>query len=109
MSVDFGLSEHELGLIRDTLASFPEVGEGIIFGSRATGRFRRNSDIDIAVRSRPELEPRSENLDTRLFGMLDILPLPYSFDVIDCSRTGSPELLRKIETEGIVFYRRDRS
>ena len=75
----FGLPQRDTDLIVKTLASFAEVEEAVIFGSRAMGHAKRGSDVDLALKGR--------NLDfttvARIKFVLDEeLPLPYFFDVV---------------------------
>ena len=76
IEVKFGLTEKELGLITDALKRFPEIEKVKIFGSRAKGEQKYNSDVDLAFWG---------DFDDRVLGqiyrMLDDLPLAYSFDV----------------------------
>ena len=75
----FGLPEKVLQLIIDCLSGFPEIKRAVIFGSRATGKYRAGSDIDIA------LWIKSDNplLTGQIAAALDELPTPYMYDVID--------------------------
>lgn len=72
----------------------------ILFGSRARGNHRINSDIDIAVFGMPK-EKRTlfwidiENISTLL-----------EFDILHVSKDTSVELLYHIEKEGIVLMNR---
>jgi predicted nucleotidyltransferase len=99
---EFGLTSHEVELIRSALERHPGVVEAKIFGSRAMGRERPNSDIDIAVWG---------TLDTReilrLHGELEELPLPYMFDVRLYDAIEYRPLQEHIERVGRVLYRAD--
>jgi len=100
MVSDFGLTSHEVQLIRGALERHPQVLEAKIFGSRAMGRERPNSDIDIAVWG---------NLDhrevLRLHVELEELPLPYLFDVRLYDAIEYRPLQEHIERVGRVLYR----
>jgi uncharacterized protein len=101
---EFGLTSHEAQLIRGALARHPNVVVAKIFGSRALGRERPNSDIDIAVWG---------NLDTRemlrLHAELEELPLPYLFDVRLYDEIEYRPLQEHIERVGQLLYRADSS
>lgn len=43
----FGLSDENILKIRNVFAKFAEVEKVIIYGSRAKGNYRYNSDIDL--------------------------------------------------------------
>lgn len=98
---DFGLSPHEQDLIRKAFERHPHLIEARIFGSRAIGRQRSNSDIDLALWG---------NLDTqeviRLHAELDDLPLPYLFDVKLYDAIRHAPLRDHIQRVGRVFYQR---
>lgn len=72
----FGLAEEELSLIRSTLALYPMITEVRIFGSRAMGTQRPNSDIDLVLYG-----DMTECELGRIHHALDELPLPYQFDL----------------------------
>ncbi|HMI88743.1 MAG TPA: nucleotidyltransferase domain-containing protein [Polyangiaceae bacterium] len=97
---EFGLTPHEVELIRGTLERHPDVAEAKIFGSRAMGRERPNSDIDIALWG---------NLDTRevlrLHAELEELPPPYLFDVRRYDEMEYRPREEHIERVGRVLYR----
>ncbi len=46
---NFGLKQETLAQIREVLKSFPEVEKCVIYGSRAMGNHRYNSDIDLSL------------------------------------------------------------
>ncbi|MFZ0408301.1 MAG: nucleotidyltransferase domain-containing protein [Cyanobium sp.] len=52
----FGLSEKAIAAIQQVLAAHPEVEAAILYGSRALGRQRRGSDIDLTLVG-PRLTP----------------------------------------------------
>ena len=72
----FGLSDQTIEMLQTTFRSHPEVTRVQIFGSRALGNFRDNSDIDLAL-----WDNIDEKLLATLMAKLDDLPLPYQFDL----------------------------
>lgn len=70
--------------------------EFLIFGSRAKGNYKNNSDIDIAVKGnitdKEEMAIRND---------FDILDIPYTVDIVFMSKIEKIELLKSIEREGI--------
>lgn len=46
----FGLSNETVHDIHLVFQSYPNIQEVLIFGSRAKGDFKRNSDIDLAIK-----------------------------------------------------------
>jgi len=70
-----------------------------LFGSCATGRIRRGSDIDVAI------DPRSPVPAARLSELREQLEeseVPYDVDIVDLS-AASPELRATVEREGVVW------
>jgi DNA polymerase, beta domain protein region len=69
-----GLSEKYFQLIVETRKQ-ADIDRAVVFGSRAKGNWRENSDIDIAVFG------ASANVGS-LVAQLDELPMPYKFDIV---------------------------
>jgi len=99
---EHGLPAAVVQRIHATLADVPEVEQATLYGSRALGRFRPGSDIDLTL-SGADLTPRHlARLDTAL----DDLLLPWRFDLSLHASLTSPALLEHIERVGKVFYQR---
>ena len=67
-----------------------------IFGSRARGDFKYNSDIDIAIRG--EITKIDE---FNILNEFDLLELPYTIDVVFFNKIEKQELINSIQTEGV--------
>jgi predicted nucleotidyltransferase len=97
-----GLPAAAVAKIHQALASFPAIEQATLYGSRAMGRHRPGSDIDLTL--------TGVGLDARtlaqLDGALDDLLLPWRFDLSLQSALQSPELIDHIERVGQLFYRR---
>jgi predicted nucleotidyltransferase len=72
----FGLDGQARALLESVLARHPRVKAACLFGSRALGTHRPESDVDIALYGEVD-----ELLAARVASDLDELPLPYTFDV----------------------------
>lgn len=48
----YGLSEDQLKQILDIIASYDEIEEAILFGSRAIDTYKEASDVDITIKGR---------------------------------------------------------
>ena len=68
----------------------------ILFGSRARGTFRRDSDIDLAV--------SGGNADLFRLAVEEETDTLLTYDVVDLDHIVSVELLDVIWKEGIVLY-----
>lgn len=96
----YGLAPGELESVLALLKQFPEIEEALLFGSRAMGRERRGSDVDIALKgvgielvvSQVSFELNNNSL------------LPYYFDILNYQSIDNPELKSHIDRVGIVIY-----
>ena len=100
--VSHGLPAAAVAKIQGVLATFPAIEQATLYGSRALGRYRPGSDIDLTL--------AGDGLDgrtlARLDGALDDLLLPWRFDLSVQSFLQSPELIDHIQRVGTLFYRR---
>ena len=69
--------------------------EFILFGSRARGDYKTNSDIDIAIR-----KVRKEDI-YKIQNDFDLLDIPYTFDLVFIKEDTNEELLISIKSEGV--------
>lgn len=93
------LSDHALALVRGVFQRHPEVQSATLFGSRAKGTHRENSDVDLVLTGDvPSLMAES------IAAELDELPLPYRFEVQPLADITHPELLEHIQRVGVTIY-----
>jgi predicted nucleotidyltransferase len=101
-AASMGLSAGTLEQICATLARFPQVAQGVLYGSRAKGNFKPGSDIDLTL--------RGDGLTPSLLGDIDMalddLLLPYEIDLSIYEQLGHAELLAHIDRVGRVIYQR---
>ena len=90
----FGLSEETNKLIKEIASKYGYIMK--IFGSRATGKYRNNSDIDIAV-----FGEVSEKDKFNIMNDFDLLEIPYKIDLVFVSELVKTELIKEIETKGV--------
>lgn len=95
-----------LGCIARALAPLPEVQAALLFGSRASGRARRDSDVDVAVlldRQPGVPAPRAE-----LRGLLGALTDGLSAERIDLVilNDAPPMLAFQVMKHGVVAFER---
>jgi len=91
----FGLSDEHLELICATL-THAGVTKAKLFGSRAKGNWRNNSDIDLAAWG-------NDVNWGKLSDDLEELPMPYQFDVLDYTRIANAALREHIDRVGVVI------
>ena len=70
-----GLTPREIDLLRTVFRRHPEIERVCLFGSRATGANRPESDVDLVAWG--ALDPQ---LQARIAAELEELPLLYLFD-----------------------------
>jgi predicted nucleotidyltransferase len=97
--MNFGLPDQIIQAIKKELQKRKNVTRAVIFGSRARGDHRYNSDIDLAVYCEGELPPELR-LD------LDEAAGIYKIDVVDMNSPLDEKLRKRIEEQGIEIYRR---
>lgn len=84
--------------IETVLARFPSLRWVKLYGSRAMGRQRPASDIDLAFSS-------PEDCSAALAGAIEELPIPYKVDVTHWESLSHAGLRRHIESVGIPLER----
>ena len=100
----FGLSQKTIIQLRSVFKKHPEVTQVKIYGSRARGKYRRGSDIDLAFFSESE-----KDLSSNLSWELDDLPSPYLFDLVNYNTLTDSPLKKEIDKYGRVFYKKKNS
>jgi len=90
------LTSSELNAVCGVFAEHHNIARAIIFGSRAKGTHRLDSDIDIALDGNiSPLEAES------IAGDLEEFPLPYRFDVVALRHATNEALLEHVERVGV--------
>lgn len=98
----FGLEQHIIDKLIAVFEQYPKVDKALVFGSRAKGNYRPDSDIDIAI--------KGQDLSTD-----DIIAISVAFeekgithkiDLINYHTIKEPELKGHIDRVGIEFYSR---
>ena len=79
------------------------IEEVIVFGSRALGTFRPNSDIDFALKG----ENICYNDILKLYRLFDELPYGYTYDILDYKTITNPELIAHIDNFGLSLYKKN--
>lgn len=100
----FGLKPETLTKIRDVLDGFQMVDKCVIYGSRAMGNYRYNSDIDLCLVG----EKLSLTELLKIENKLDDLLLPYQIDLSIFHQIDNPELVKHIIGYGKTLYDRNR-
>lgn len=98
----YSLNDAAWDAINDVLQRFPQVEQALLYGSRATGRFRAGSDIDLAFVGDIDLKTLL-NIDVAL----DDLLLPYKIDTVALERVRDEGFKARVLATGIPIYQRD--
>ncbi len=73
----YGLNENTILKIQQIFATFPQVDEVLLYGSRAKGNFKPGSDIDLTVKGKGLDLTTMNNIGLAI----DDLLLPYIIDL----------------------------
>jgi len=96
----FGLKEDVVQALVEVFERFPQIRCAVLYGSRAKGNYRPNSDIDISLKG------KSLDLTTlmKIETALDDLLLPYKMDLSLFHKLENKDLVEHINRVGVVFY-----
>lgn len=95
----FGLEERIIEKIVSAIDKHKAVKRAVIFGSRARGDYRYNSDIDIAIYT-------DGQACSGLIDDIDHAAGIYKVDVVDVNSLENDDFKKSIERDGIEIYRR---
>jgi len=96
----YGLKEQTIALINSVFANYPEIEQAILYGSRAKGKHKNGSDIDLTLKGNCLTRP----IIHKICDDLDDLLLPYSFDISIFKQISNSDLIDHINRVGVVFY-----
>ncbi|MCI8292606.1 MAG: nucleotidyltransferase domain-containing protein [Hespellia sp.] len=80
----------------NAIAKKHNINKVILFGSRARGDYHRASDIDLAV--------SGGNITRFTLDIEEETSTPLKYDVVNLNENISKQLLKFIESEGIILY-----
>jgi len=96
----FGLTASILDRMKQVFQSFPKVEKVIVYGSRATGTYAYNSDIDLTFIGNELTWSDLAKIDEAL----DDLLLPYQMDLSIFSDINNPALIEQIQQIGQPLF-----
>jgi predicted nucleotidyltransferase len=100
MTADHGLSDRQLALIKNILLIFRESITSVgLFGSRATGKYRPSSDIDLVIYGDLDSENRGE-----IFTLFNNSSLPVTVDVVVYKDITNPKLKSHIDNVMLPLF-----
>ena len=95
-----GLSEDIWEQFSWVFSHYPAIRGVVLYGSRAKGEFRENSDIDLAV----DAPSMSEQEFSRLWNEIDALPIVFKIDLVHIQALGNGRLLENIRQHGLSVF-----
>lgn len=98
----YGLEDKIIERIIEVFARFPAVEEVILYGSRARGNFRSDSDIDLILKGESLTPDIMDDITHRLLA----LQLPCPFELYRYNEAKSPEMKEDIIKIGVSLYRK---
>ncbi|WP_084505060.1 HI0074 family nucleotidyltransferase substrate-binding subunit [Acetobacterium malicum] len=85
--------------VKKCASNYPNIYKIVLFGSRARGDYRPNSDIDLAIFS-----SSSSNLEVANFtDEIEELDTLLKFDIVFMTPDADPRLLENVKQEGVVL------
>ena len=99
--MEHGLSDRTLTTLDSIFRKYPGIKQAILYGSRAKGKFREGSDIDLTL--------RTDNTFThtdllRIAGDFDDSDMPYFVDISVYDELSNPDLKAHIDRVGKVIF-----
>ena len=96
----YGLKEKNIEKISSVFALFNNIEKAILYGSRAKGNFRPESDIDICLKG----EKISLSEQFKIENELDNLLIASKIDLSLFHKINNFQLIEHINRIGITFY-----
>jgi predicted nucleotidyltransferase len=98
----FGLPATALSGLRGVFSNHPSIQSVTLYGSRAKGNYRPNSDIDLMLNA-PDMSWSEFNIVGQ---EIDDLLLPWKVDLALFHHIENQDLLSHVERVGVIFYQR---
>ena len=94
----FGLSIQSYEKIKKVIDKYNQY-VFYVFGSRARGDYKANSDIDIVIMSKI-----NEKSKFNIRNDFDLLDIPYMVDLVFIQDVTKEDFLKSIKRDGVKFY-----
>jgi predicted nucleotidyltransferase len=99
--MQYGLSDKTLDTLNSIFRKYPDIRQVVLYGSRAKGKFRLGSDIDLTLKTRENFAFTDL---LRIGNDFDDSDMPYFVDVSIYDRLSNPSLRSHIDRVGKVLY-----
>lgn len=93
----FGLSDEIYNKIKNIAKKYKDC-KFKIFGSRARGDYKSNSDIDIVV-----MDCKDSEIKFKIKDEIDLLDIPYMIDLVFIEEVTKKKLLDSIKRDGVIL------
>ena len=95
-----GIKEELLNDLISIFKKYNNIEKVVVFGSRAQGSYKYNSDMDICIFG-------DESISNQLYKIqdeIDELYTPISFDILVYNKVGKQALKENIMNDGVEIY-----
>jgi len=99
--MEYGLSDRTLNTLNAIFRKYPGIKQAVLYGSRAKGKYRNGSDIDMTLKTESAFS-RTDLL--HIAGDFDDSDMPYFVDVSIYDKISNPDLKAHIDRVGKVLY-----
>jgi type I restriction enzyme S subunit len=99
----YGLDTEDIEAINKVFSKYSEIENAILYGSRAKGNYRNDSDIDPTLIGGKLTLSQLFEIETEL----DDLLLPYKIDLSTYHKIENPDLMEHIKRVGVIFYKKE--
>ena len=103
--MNHGLSERTMNTILSICEKYPGIKQAVLYGSRAKGKYRAGSDIDLSFMSDDDFG-RTDLL--RIASDFDDSDMPYFVDVSAYKNLSNSDLKAHIDRVGKILYKRNK-
>ena len=94
----YGLKKEVFNDIINVIKKYENIKCAYLFGSRARGDYKKESDIDLAI-----MDDVDAKTKFNIMNDFDMIEIPYQIDLVFVIDVQKKEFLNSIERDGVVF------
>jgi len=98
--MNIGLNASDIEKMTNIFSAHSQLEKVVLYGSRAKGTFKQNSDIDITIIGSQLNLSNLQQIETELEDLL----LPYKIDISIYHHITNPDLIEHISRVGKVLF-----
>jgi predicted nucleotidyltransferase len=99
--MQYGLSDNTLAILNAIFQKYPDIKQAILYGSRAKGKYKRGSDIDLSLKTGNNFTFTDL---LHIVGDFDDSDIPYFVDVSVYDKLSNSDLKAHVDRVGKVLY-----